>query len=369
MNRDDRKRQKKRRREKKKDRSSVIRHLQRDQYPVLVIEAEDGVHAAFREAVETAVARFCYDDVAICRPEVRYCYKVIRQVGWDKFLDKWFVAQTQGGQKATDMTHALQIMSQHLGSWLFDQVPTTIKSEALPYSVFKTRIGKESIVVHLLAIQKARGAGGNIYYSQQNAARPLPIAGGVYPLGFSKHAIDQICFRERNPNLSYNAAAYVHEVLSNWTCVEACQLCDGTPAVSLFAVCGLPTSPNHDLYVRRLLHVESTDWAKELFAYRLGYCPIVVDNGFAKAVTFLYPGYRNTRERRAIERSRDLAHSKRVKWLDCIENMGVDNLGNEEHGGVLEWFHRNAVTQVYRQGDVGKSASFREYSAPINELL
>ena len=32
MNRDDRKRQKKRRREKKKDRSSVIRHPQRDQY-------------------------------------------------------------------------------------------------------------------------------------------------------------------------------------------------------------------------------------------------------------------------------------------------------------------------------------------------
>lgn len=368
MNHDERKRQKKRKREKKKELARSLRRLKRDRFPALIVESEDGVHPALRQAVDAAVARFSYDDDTACPPEVRGFYKAIRQVGWDEVIDQWIEEHGKGGQKATQMTYAIQFMSQHLGNWIFHQIPDDIKHDVIPFSVFETHLGQEVISVRLTALRKAKGGGGNIYYSESNKRRPLPVGDGEYPLGFSRHAIDQICFRESNPNVSYSAAVHVHRVLSDWTCVEVCKLCDETPAVSLFSLCGLPSSRNHDLYVKRLLGVVTTDWTKELFAYRLGYCPIVVDNGFAKALTFLYPGYRNTPERRTIERSRDLSHAKRVRWLEVIENMSVDNLGDDQHAGPIEWFHRNAAVQVYRQSDVGKSPAFREYPASANEL-
>lgn len=368
MNHDDRKRQKKRRREKKKELASSLRRLKRLHFPALIVESEDGAHPALREAVEAAIARFRYDDDAMCPPQVRGFYKVIRQVGWNEVIDQWIETHGNGGEKAAKMTYAVQFMSQHLGNWIFDQVPEDIKRDATPFSIFQIHLGQETTSVRLTALRKAKGVGGNIYYSETNKGRPLPIGDGEYPLAFSRHAIDQICFRERNPKLSYSAALHVHRVLSDWTCVEVRQLCDATPAVALFAVCDLPSSRNHDLYVKRLLGVACADWTQELFAYRLGYCPIVVDNGFAKALTFLYPGYRNTPERRLIERSRDLAHSKRVKWLEVIENLSVENLGDEQHAAAIEWFHRNAAVQVYRQGDVGKSPAVREYPASTSEL-
>jgi hypothetical protein len=367
MNRDERKRQKKHKREKKKELASCARRLRRDLYPAIEFKADEGVHPAFLAAVEQAVKAFRYDDETMCPIAARDFYKVIRKVGWDETIDQWIAAQANGARNATTMSYAVQFMSTHLGNWLFKQVPDAVKQDALPYSIFTTQLGKETIVVQMRAIHKTKGVGGSIFYSQYNAASPLPLAGGEYPLGFSRHAIDQLCLREHNPVVSYRAALHVHEVLSDWTCIEVCKLTDGTPAVSLFSVCGPPTSVTYNLYAKKLLGVTSVDWAKELFAYRLGYCPIVVDNGFAKALTFLYPGYRNTPERMAIVRSRDLANAKRVKWLGYIDKMSVDSLGSEEHGHVVEWFHRHAAVQVYRESDIGKSLSVREYPMPAIE--
>ena len=79
------------------------------------------------------------------------------------------------------------------------------------------------------------------------------------------------------------------------------------------------------------------------YYYRLGYCPVVFENGFAKAVTLLLPGYRNTPEYSALIKTFCLLKPEKEKM---IRHATSRQMKEKTDIKLVKWFHRNSVPQV-----------------------
>tara|TARA_R110002020_G_scaffold214427_4_gene421462 strand:+ start:584 stop:889 length:306 start_codon:yes stop_codon:yes gene_type:complete len=80
------------------------------------------------------------------------------------------------------------------------------------------------------------------------------------------------------------------------------------------------------------------------YYYRVGYCPVVCENGFAAAKTMLIPGMRGTPERSVLE---DMASNKRHLNVldDSISKLTLTDLAKSLDFGLIRKFH-DAIPQV-----------------------
>ena len=81
--------------------------------------------------------------------------------------------------------------------------------------------------------------------------------------------------------------------------------------------------------------------------FRVGYCPIVIEGEFAKAKTFLYPGYTATPEYSLLLNS-SLPYSEMVRLKQLAVNNDRDKTMLHQDVEVIRWFHENGVPQVQR---------------------
>jgi hypothetical protein len=111
---------------------------------------------------------------------------------------------------------------------------------------------------------------------------------------------------------------------------------------------------SYHLYVNDVLGLagEEPDRADGKFHFRLGYFPVEFDNGFAKAVSFMRPGYSGTPELRTLLKAEGLDRMRKAFLLrEARENKGRQVL-LEGRTDVIKWFHEHAVPQVKQIAEV-----------------
>ena len=89
------------------------------------------------------------------------------------------------------------------------------------------------------------------------------------------------------------------------------------------------------------------DPAKGKLYYRVGYCPIFFDfdKGFAKAKTFLFPGFRETPEYEALDNA-DMPRDTKRRLQRLATNSNMSSLLETNDISALKWFDDNGVPQV-----------------------
>jgi hypothetical protein len=81
------------------------------------------------------------------------------------------------------------------------------------------------------------------------------------------------------------------------------------------------------------------------YYYRIGYCPVVVEDGFAIAKTVLYPGYKDTPEHDAIYRS-NLSREEKFEMSRKSRQLNSSELFKTQDFSMLKFFHDKGVPQV-----------------------
>lgn len=107
----------------------------------------------------------------------------------------------------------------------------------------------------------------------------------------------------------------------------------------------MPGFRRFQIYVLDFLEVETIDLTKGDFYYRLGYCPVVVENEFAIAKTLLFPGYTGTPEFKLINES-DLPRRQKERFLELSTSNDASNVVYDGDSDLIKWFHKNGVPQV-----------------------
>ena len=87
------------------------------------------------------------------------------------------------------------------------------------------------------------------------------------------------------------------------------------------------------------------DHSKGEAYYRVGYCPVVLENGIAKATTFLYPGYTATPEYGLVLKS-DLPPEEKARMRELAKQQDANCVILDNEIDAIKWFHENGVPQV-----------------------
>ena len=186
------------------------------------------------------------------------------------------------------------------GTVLLDRIPESDRRRLMPYNHVRVAFERQRMVLKFSSMLSQRGSGGTIYYSRRKPS--VDINGTPWTVAFSRHAIERLCERLNPRFINYGAAGDVHAFFSTCVYFEPVTLHDGQPAFALYDMCFNPDFVQYSTYVEGILGEENLVPGQGMPYYKVGYCPVVLENGFAKAKTFLYPGYAGTPEYGLIRR-------------------------------------------------------------------
>ncbi len=138
------------------------------------------------------------------------------------------------------------------------------------------------------------GAGGRVYYSR---SKPKVCFDKIdYTVAFSTHAIERICSRIYPNYYEYGPSGDVHAFFNSCVYYEPVTLFGGQPAFILYDICDTEGFVQRDVYTVGVLGLENVKPNGGRIYNKVGYCPVVFEGEFAKAKTFIPPGYTNTPE-------------------------------------------------------------------------
>ncbi len=161
------------------------------------------------------------------------------------------------------------------------------------------------IMVKFRSLLTQKSSGGTIYYSRHKPT--IDFEGQAYIVGFSTEAIKRTCERTRKDPLRYASLGDVYAYFEDCQYFESCTLRDGSPAFSFFDECpshvGEQVASLQYGWAKDILGIEAVDSTRGALYLRVGYCPVVFDQGFAKAKTLLFPGFKKTPEYEVLERT------------------------------------------------------------------
>jgi hypothetical protein len=353
---DDRKKAKRRLKEQKKanerrKHNDLVRraHKAVSRYPEVIFVEDEG-DPEFVKIVRNAQLMIDLDDPAICPEPFREIYESIAKHGYEPTFLSFSQAGERDQRPAREIAMFEKAFTLHYGRAIYERIPEEVRRTYLPYNDAMVVFQDSHIVIAFSSMLQTRGSGGTIYYSRKEPR--ITIAGQEYRVGFSRHAIDQAVVR-LNPNyLRYQASYDVHSFFAKSVVHEHAVLDSNDrpeqDAFCMYDLCDDPSFTSYGTYVDDVYGLEGQepDRTKGTFCFRLGYFPVVIDNGFAKAVTFLRPGYTGTPERRLILNAKSLPrHIKDFLLTEARENTGREVLLNDRTD-VIKWFHQNGVPQV-----------------------
>jgi len=251
-----------------------------------------------------------------------------------------------GEQKLTGNAK-LAIAVTSVGSLVLSLVPEDIRQKYMPYNDVSVDPVHREIRLNFSSMESVSGSGGRSFF---NPKRPkVEFDGTVHTVAFSRHSIERICKRINPRYIDYGPAGDIHAFFSACVYFEPVMLHGGQPAFAMFDMCGNEGFIHYQLYTVDIFGKENVKASEGSMYYRLGYCPVVFENGFAKAKTFIPPGFRGTPEYGLVLRS-GLCGKERRSLLDRIS----DDSGNESEkllrhdNASTKWFHENGLPQVFQ---------------------
>ena len=317
--------------------------LKRDQYPHVIIDPTNG-DPEFVRLVTEANAEIRFDDPELFPEFEQIFYKELRKNGDTKALDiinqasKILVAEGQ------DVARFLEVhVTTNYGTQLLKRIPEDTLKRFLPYNdVFVIPAGQH-LYLKFSSMLSQRGPHGTVFFSRLKPKVTFDEKSWI--VAFSRHAIEQICNRLNPRYLSYGAAGDIHGFFSAQTYFEPVRLCDGQFAFVLYDSCANPTFANYNTYVEQILGEENLNPSLGTPHYVVGYCPVAFEGEFAKAQSFLYPGYNNTPECGLIQ-SAKVTDNERRRLFGKTKNLTAEDVIVNDNTEIIKWFHENGVPQV-----------------------
>ena len=234
------------------------------------------------------------------------------------------------------------------GNWLFERLPAHLKQGSLVSNFFYVAFNGDDFVVHFRVLETASSAGGTVYIPPCKPS--VRLADRQWAVGLHKHALERLCERLRatpNPTYVQYVLLYVSLSKSVWR-YEPTELNDGQQALRVLTY----IDPNeagtkwHDVYVKQILGEDNVPDRGQMLAVVLGYLPVEVSGRFARAVTFLPPGYSNTPEAKLVDAlPPDAWMRRRVRAL--AKNANFHSVFYHKAAEAIKWYHNNGAPQVF----------------------
>jgi hypothetical protein len=174
-----------------------------------------------------------------------------------------------------------------IGEFIFSQLSAQ-ERKWFPFHFFTVGYKEGGIRVAISKMHSASGSSGRNYLpGTKRTINGKKIA-------FSRHALDQIYARLSQGNENWvglsNTLLALH---SNATLYQFVRMPREEPAFSIIA-------PFTKDFAWNWKHLVKFNPNKE-YGVRLGYCPYVIDGDFARAITFLVPGFKGTPEENILQ--------------------------------------------------------------------
>jgi hypothetical protein len=356
MKRTDRKQQKKR---KKEDAKRKARHSYNEQarrifsrqakYPDTVFNDTEGT-PEFVALVKEAQQKIDLDDPSVCDPLLRKAYHRIREVGIKAFTQEAIAGAGSDPVKQNLVDIWLHKLMLHYGTHVFNLIPVEKRRRLLPFNDVFIYFAESVQVFEFSSLLTAQGHKKPIYYSRKKPQ--VTLGPSKWPVGFDAHAIEQAAARLNPQYWDYSRSADVHAFFAQCVYFEEAEIDSRNhphqPAFCMYDTCNDPTFVSYDVYVNTIFGADGklSDRSKGDFYYRLGYFPVKFENGFAKATTFMRPGYTGTPELQLLRNDRKLERNKKAFLLrESRQHKGQEVLrsGRTE---IIKWFHDNGCPQV-----------------------
>ena len=194
--------------------------------------------------------------------------------------------------------------------------------------------------LHCDSLKAHATADGQTFYAA--AAAPTVWEGRRRVVAFSTHAIARMTDRLvwTPSRASYANLGDVFTFLNATRYFEPTRLHPQQAAIALYNTCIAHWSSQR--YVEEVLdHADR----KSLYAYRMGYCPLVADGDFWVATTTLAPGYVGTPEDGALLKA-SLAPGVKERMVAQCQGLSFTQMQSTQDFSLLRWFHRHGIPQV-----------------------
>ena len=226
-----------------------------------------------------------------------------------------------------------------LGEHVFQSIPRDVLLRHVPFTDVMINPVENEIHCVFRSLESQSHRSGTIYFSRH---RPqIEIDGERYTVGFSQHAIRRACERIVFDWTSYGGSGdvFCHFDLCDY--YEPLTLHRGQPAFSSWDGC-------HPNFVWGTIaeEIAGANVSERGWYHRIGYFPAVFCDGFFKAKTLLFPGYRSTPEYGAIQDAR-VDRNERAQMLNLARSLSMKNIQESESGeNLVKWFHDQGHPQV-----------------------
>lgn len=319
----------------------------RARYPAIAFDTTYGT-PAFVDAVRQVVDQIDFEDEeCFCKGE-QYLYRLMAQHGAAHAIDILRAKMREGeGEWEIDGEGLAQLgeysFRAGIGEKIFERMPEAQRRQFLPYNSLRALFHDKRIVLHFSSLLSQPGPNGTVYFSRK---RPEVEFGGQRKVvSFSRHAIERICERLAPDWLTYPSLAQVHAYFASCVNFEPLVLPGGQTTITFFQACDLMVSGLYETYVRQILGEENRDRSQGEVYYRVGYCPVVIEGEFAKAKTFLYPGYKATPEYNLLRNAR-LPPEEKALLEELVRTQDPARVPAGDEARAIKWFHQNGIPQV-----------------------
>ena len=336
-----------------KEKLKARKWAERNKYPRIEL-IEDGESPDFMAAVTDIVNSFDFDNHSHCSPESQLMYRTYRTIGLDG-LNRWIASpETQDKYMKPDQSFMefrasmLVPLYSHLGEWIFSRLPDKYRKDPLPFFYFCVTPVDKALRITFKFVPHMPSEHGTIYHSPYEPT--VAKYGVLFKVGFLRHAVERACQRLAAVQpISYCHFQPLALFFRHCVYFESLTLPDGQEAIRLLGRC---EGDFGNTYIHNIASMKVGRAGPGSYYFLLGYCPVAIVRRSAVAMTFLYPGYRNTPEAALVESapiSKAMRHSLRAAaqhntLAELVKGKGVD---------VFKWYHENGLPQVvWREEDI-----------------
>jgi hypothetical protein len=328
------------------EKRQALRQAKLDEYPTIRIGEKDA-DPEFIKAVEEAVKKIDFLD----ERELGEGYLSFLRCGKEYGFSYAFqllnslpvVIDPREGIATTRSKMAFVCL--RYGECLFSKIPKEVLKRYLPYNDVDVYFQGSDIVLSFSSIRSQVGPHGTIYY---NPVEPkIQFDGKEFKVGFSHHAIERICQRLNPDYLSYIKVADIYAYFRTCVYFEPIRLHNDQLGFVLYNMCFNPDTLQNEIYAKDIFGLENEVPGMGKLYYKVGYCAVVIEGEFAKAKTFLPPGYRSTPEYGLLLKS-NLPRVIKDNWIEKATDESWTEIQNiQSHDTeIIKWFHQNGIPQV-----------------------
>ena len=324
-----------------------IKRRRRAEFPEFAYLEEHG-NPEFVDIVKRAIRRF---DFAELGKTEQIAFGMMKQFGAAHALasikNNMRKLQEEGADNAYVVSADLQWLCS-VGGAVFSHIPDEVKRRFLPMNDAEFRHRDDVIVVKFRSLLTQKSSGGTIYYSRHKPT--IDFEGKEYIVGFSTEALKRTCERTGEGPA---------EIRPLWEmCMHTLRIVSilshapyetGAPRsrflTSVFLIPRQSWPHRSGCCQEKILNTKEVDPAKGKLYYRVGYCPVALDKGFAKAKTLLFPGFKKTPEYEALDNAHMPPKTKR-RLQRLAKTSDMSSLLETWDVSALKWFDDKGVRQV-----------------------